>query len=63
MAVWGASSVATYLGISELIIGLTVIAIGTSLPELAASVMSALKDTMILHWVILLAPICLISYW
>jgi cation:H+ antiporter len=43
IAVWGASSVASYLGISELVIGLTVIAIGTSLPELAASVMSALK--------------------
>lgn len=43
MAVWGASSVATFLGISELVIGLTVIAIGTSLPELAASVTSALK--------------------
>jgi cation:H+ antiporter len=41
--VWGASSVATFLGISELVIGLTVIAIGTSLPELAASVTSALK--------------------
>ena len=43
MAVWGASSVATFLGISELVIGLTVIAIGTSLPELAASVTSAPK--------------------
>lgn len=43
IAVWGASSVATFLGISELVIGLTVIAIGTSLPELAASVTSALK--------------------
>ena len=39
----GASSVATFLGISEPVIGLTVIAIGTSLPELAASVTSALK--------------------
>ncbi len=41
--VWGATSVATSLGISPLVIGLTVVAIGTSLPELAASVMSAIK--------------------
>lgn len=41
--VWGAVNVATDLGISELIIGLTIIAIGTSLPELAASIAGALK--------------------
>ncbi len=41
--VWGAKTTATHFGVSQLIIGLTVIAIGTSLPELAASVMSALK--------------------
>ena len=41
--VWGAKETALQLGVSPLIIGLTVIAIGTSLPELAASVMSALK--------------------
>lgn len=41
--VWGATSVAQTLGVSELIIGLTIVAIGTSLPELAASVMSALR--------------------
>jgi len=41
--VWGAKTTAEHFGISPLIIGLTVIAIGTSLPELAASVMSALK--------------------
>jgi len=41
--VWGAVGIATYLGVSELVIGLTIVAIGTSLPELAASVTSALK--------------------
>ena len=41
--VWGAASIADTLGVSELIIGLTIIAIGTSLPELAASVASAKK--------------------
>ena len=43
ITVWGAKSIAAYLGLSELIIGLTIVAIGTSLPELAASVMSALR--------------------
>ncbi|WP_087107933.1 calcium/sodium antiporter [Parendozoicomonas haliclonae] len=38
-----ATYIARYFGISELIIGLTIVAIGTSLPELAASVASALK--------------------
>lgn len=43
LLVWGASGVAREMGVSELIIGLTIVAIGTSLPELAASVASALK--------------------
>ncbi len=43
MLVDGAVSVATFFGVSELVIGLTIVAIGTSLPELAASVASALK--------------------
>lgn len=38
-----ATEVARYFGMSELVIGLTIIAIGTSLPELAASVMGVLK--------------------
>ncbi|MCB1725472.1 MAG: calcium/sodium antiporter [Gammaproteobacteria bacterium] len=43
MLVWGAVEIATALGVSDLLIGLTIVAIGTSLPELAASVMSAIK--------------------
>ena len=43
LLVWGAVGIARDLGVSDLVIGLTIIAIGTSLPELAASVMSALK--------------------
>lgn len=41
--VWGASEIARYFGLSDLIIGLTIVAIGTSLPELAASVASAYR--------------------
>lgn len=41
--VWGASELALALGVPPLVVGLTVIALGTSLPELAASVVSALK--------------------
>lgn len=43
LLVWGAIGIATALGVSELVIGLTIVAIGTSLPELAASVSSVLK--------------------
>ncbi|MCW8827540.1 MAG: calcium/sodium antiporter [Gammaproteobacteria bacterium] len=43
LLVWGSVNVAQWFGVSDLIIGLTIVAIGTSLPELAASVMSALK--------------------
>lgn len=42
--VWGASEIARYFGVSDLIIGLTIVAIGTSLPELAASVASAYRQ-------------------
>jgi len=42
--VWGAVSIAQTLGASDLIVGLTIVAIGTSLPELAASVASVLKQ-------------------
>ncbi len=39
--VWGALEIARDLGVSELVIGLTLVALGTSLPELAASVAAA----------------------
>ena len=41
--VWGSVNIAKAAGISDLVIGLTIVAIGTSLPELAASIMSAIK--------------------
>jgi cation:H+ antiporter len=37
----GAVTIAHYLGVSDLIIGLTIIAVGTSLPELATSVLAS----------------------
>jgi cation:H+ antiporter len=43
VTVWSAKTIAQSMGVSELIIGLTVVAIGTSLPELAASVVSAMR--------------------
>lgn len=44
MLIWGAVNIAQTFGVSDLIIGLTIIALGTSLPELAAGVTSALKN-------------------
>ena len=43
LLVWGASGAAIELGVPEVIVGLTIVAIGTSLPEVAASVAGALK--------------------
>lgn len=44
LLVWAAVEIAVAFGVSDLVIGLTVVAIGTSLPELAASVTAALKN-------------------
>lgn len=43
MLVEGAIAMAVEIGVSEAVIGLTVVALGTSLPELAAAIASALK--------------------
>lgn len=43
LLVWGAVEIATDLGVSDLVIGLTVVAVGTSLPEFAASMSAARK--------------------
>lgn len=42
--VWGATNVAKSMGVSDLIIGLTIVAIGTSLPEIFTSIIAARKD-------------------
>ena len=43
LLVWGAVGTAQSFGVSDLVIGLTIVAVGTSLPELAASVTAARK--------------------
>lgn len=44
MMIWGAVQTAQFFGISDLIIGLTIVAIGTSLPELASSLAAIRKN-------------------
>ncbi|MAT85261.1 MAG: calcium/sodium antiporter [Gammaproteobacteria bacterium] len=43
LLVWAAVDLAELFGVSDLVIGLTVVAVGTSLPELAASITAAIK--------------------
>jgi len=44
LLVWGSVNIAVALGVSDLVIGLTVVAIGTSLPELASSIAATRKN-------------------
>lgn len=44
LLVWGAVTIAQSLGVSDLVIGLTIVAIGTSLPELAAALAAVRKN-------------------
>ena len=44
MLVWGAVFIAQSLGVSDLVIGLTIVAIGTSLPELASALAAVKKN-------------------
>jgi len=43
LLVWGAVNIAQAFGVSDLIIGLSIVALGTSLPELAATISCARK--------------------
>jgi len=43
MLVWGAVGIASGFGVSDLVIGLTIVAVGTSLPELASSIVAVRK--------------------
>ncbi len=44
LLVWGAVSIAQGFGVSDLMIGLTIVAVGTSLPELASSIIAIRKN-------------------
>ena len=44
LLVWGVVEIAHYFGVSDLVVGLTIVAVGTSLPELASSIAAARKN-------------------
>lgn len=43
LLVWSAVEIATWWGMSEMVIGLTIVSVGTGLPELAAAISAVLK--------------------
>ena len=53
--VWGAVYIAQSLGVSDLIIGLTIVAVGTSLPELASALMAVESVVLYRDWVVMFA--------
>jgi cation:H+ antiporter len=56
--VWGAVEIAHGFGVSDLIIGLTIVAVGTSLPELASSIIATRRGDMTSRWATFLGPTC-----
>lgn len=50
LVVDNACVIARNFGVSQNFIGLTIIAIGTSLPELVTSIVATRKETVVLHW-------------
>ncbi len=44
LLVWSAVEIATWWGLSEMVIGLTIVSVGTGLPELAAAISAVLKN-------------------
>ena len=60
LAVNGATGIARMFGLSETLIGLTIVAMGTSLPELVTSIVADARDRTTLQWAMLSAQTCLI---
>ena len=61
LVVDSAVKIMTVLGVSEKFIGLTIVALGTSLPELATSVVAAVKKEMDISIGNLVGVMCLTS--